>query len=295
MTIFQTECFLAVAEHLNFAKAARQMNISQPAISRQIQSLEEELGSKLFNRSTRSVSLTAEGNSLLTDAHIIVGTSKRILSRFQKQDEEKIMDFHIGYSSESHIELLKNALGELKNAYPFVHPRLHILPGSQLSDAVVDETIDIALTYRFPKHKNSLIFRELKKVPYICVCRKDCPIAALDIVTADDLHPYPMIVYDPGNLPSDVIDGQWEWAKDKKPSMLYFAESAEASMLLVGAGFGVTVIPNIYVPMDRDLHVCKLNNPKQVSFGLYHKAGQESPWLKTFVTLMRNSLIQPCI
>ena len=48
MTIFQIECFLAVAEFLNFAKAAEQMNISQPAITRQIQSLEDELGGKPF-------------------------------------------------------------------------------------------------------------------------------------------------------------------------------------------------------------------------------------------------------
>ncbi|MDC7290382.1 LysR family transcriptional regulator [Blautia schinkii] len=287
MTIFQTECFLAVAEYLNFAKAARQMNISQPAMTRQIQSLEEELGTKLFNRSTRNVSLTVEGNSLLTDAHIIVGTSKRVLSRFQKQDEEKIVDFHISYSSASHIELLKNALEELKNTYPFVHPWLHILPGSQVADAVFDETIDIALTYRFSKPKSALIFRELKKVPYICVCRKDCPIARLDIVSVEDLSPYPMIMHDPGNMPSDVIAEQWEWAGDKKPSMLYFTESAEASMLLASAGFGVTVVPNICVPSDRNLATCELNNPKQISFGLYYKTGRESPWLKTFVTLMK--------
>ena len=48
MTIFQAECFLAVAEHLNFAKAAEQMHISQPAITRQIQTLETELNVKLF-------------------------------------------------------------------------------------------------------------------------------------------------------------------------------------------------------------------------------------------------------
>lgn len=55
MTIFQIECFLAVAEHLNFARASRQLNVSQPAITRQLRTLEEELGTQLFIRSTRMV------------------------------------------------------------------------------------------------------------------------------------------------------------------------------------------------------------------------------------------------
>ena len=68
MTIFQIECFLAVAEFLNFAKAAEQMNISQPAITRQIQSLEDELGGKLFQRSTRVVRLTENGHIFMVEA-----------------------------------------------------------------------------------------------------------------------------------------------------------------------------------------------------------------------------------
>ena len=68
MTIFQVECFLAVAEFLNFAKAAEQMNISQPAITRQIQSLETELGGKLFQRSTRVVRLTENGHIFMVEA-----------------------------------------------------------------------------------------------------------------------------------------------------------------------------------------------------------------------------------
>lgn len=62
MTETQIECFLAVANHLNFARAAEELNISQPAVTHQIQTLEAELNIKLFKRSTRFVSLTEEGN-----------------------------------------------------------------------------------------------------------------------------------------------------------------------------------------------------------------------------------------
>ena len=80
MTIFQIECFLTVAEFLNFAKAAEQMNISQPAITRQIQSLENELGGKLFQRSTRVVRLTENGHESLC---------KKLLRNSLKREYEK--------------------------------------------------------------------------------------------------------------------------------------------------------------------------------------------------------------
>ncbi len=65
MNIFQLSCFLAVANSLSFARAAEQMNISQPAITHQIKSLESELNVKLFHRSTRLVEITPEGQSFI--------------------------------------------------------------------------------------------------------------------------------------------------------------------------------------------------------------------------------------
>ena len=68
MNTFQLSCFLAVAEHLNFARAAEELHVTQPAVTQQIHSLEKELGATLFQRTTRKVSLTAEGLAFLSDA-----------------------------------------------------------------------------------------------------------------------------------------------------------------------------------------------------------------------------------
>ena len=61
MNTIQLECFVAVAEHLNFSRASEELKITQPAVSHQIHALEEELGTKLFLRTSKSVSLTQEG------------------------------------------------------------------------------------------------------------------------------------------------------------------------------------------------------------------------------------------
>ena len=62
MNTIQLECFIAVAEHLNFSRASQALKITQPAVSHQIQSLEEELEVKLFRRTSKSVSLTQDSS-----------------------------------------------------------------------------------------------------------------------------------------------------------------------------------------------------------------------------------------
>ena len=63
MNTFQLQCFLAVAEYLSFAQAAQRLHVTHPAVSQQIQSLEKELNTRLFQRTTRSVKLTEEGKA----------------------------------------------------------------------------------------------------------------------------------------------------------------------------------------------------------------------------------------
>ena len=75
MNTVQLECFITVAEHLNFSKASQVLRITQPAVSHQIQTLEEELDVKLFNRTSRNVSLTQEGILFLADAQLILKTA----------------------------------------------------------------------------------------------------------------------------------------------------------------------------------------------------------------------------
>ena len=87
MNTVQLECFLAVAEHLNFSKASRVLKITQPAVSHQIQALEEELDVKLFVRTSKSVTLTREGMLFLPDAQLILKTARSAKTRLGIQED----------------------------------------------------------------------------------------------------------------------------------------------------------------------------------------------------------------
>lgn len=89
MNTYQLECFLTLAKTLNYAKTAELMYTSQPAITRQIQSLEKELDTKLFNRSKHHVELSEDGKSFITDAKNIVSISNRAVHKFNQKKKKK--------------------------------------------------------------------------------------------------------------------------------------------------------------------------------------------------------------
>lgn len=286
MTIFQIECFLAVAEHLNFAKAATQLNVSQPAITRQIHTLEAELGTQLFIRSTRMVRLTENGRIFQSDAQLIVNTARRSVQRFASQDESKIIDFHIGCANPLHMELLSNALEQMKDIYPMLHPKVLILPETHFPDALKREALDVAVGFHAPGVKDSLHYKELCRPHFACLFRDTLPLNQKHQVTADDLNDYAIILYDPGVISPTIYNGQWEYAKDKKPSQLYYCETTENALLLADAGYGVALLPDIRLPAYQHLTKRTLCSNDIYSFGLYYKSYRNKPYLKDFIRIL---------
>ena len=84
MNTTQLECFLAVAQNLNFSKAAESVALTQPAVSHQIRSLEEELGVQLFTRTSKSVTLTRAGMQFIGDASAILRIANTARTRLNE-------------------------------------------------------------------------------------------------------------------------------------------------------------------------------------------------------------------
>jgi len=99
-SIRELECFVAVAEELHFSKAAKRLHMSQPPLSRQIQSLERKLGVQLLKRKTRLVELTSPGRSFLNDARETLHSLDRAMitvQRMQQGENERLRLGFIGY------------------------------------------------------------------------------------------------------------------------------------------------------------------------------------------------------
>jgi DNA-binding transcriptional LysR family regulator len=134
-SVRELECFVVVAEGLHFSKAAKRLHMSQPPLTRQIQSLERKLGVQLLKRKTRSVELTSPGRNFLNDAREILHQLDRsviTVQRMQQGEHERLRLGFIGY-------LLAPDLVEVLRAFRKIRPQcqvelLDMEPGDQLTD-----------------------------------------------------------------------------------------------------------------------------------------------------------------
>src|ERR1700756_2609708 len=119
--------FLAVAEALNFTKAAAQLRVAQPALSRRVQDLEDEIGVDLMKRSPRGVILTAEGKLFLEEARQIIARADESVNKVRALARGEYGELHIGYAPSASVEILPPALAAFQKRAPQVKLVLHDL------------------------------------------------------------------------------------------------------------------------------------------------------------------------
>lgn len=122
--------YLAVAEALNFTKAAALLRVAQPALSRQIRDLEDEIGVDLLTRTPRGVTLTAEGKLFLEETRSLLKLANEAVEKTRALARGEYGELQIGYSPSPTIELLPPALGAFQKNVPRVTVRLYDLAGN---------------------------------------------------------------------------------------------------------------------------------------------------------------------
>src|SRR5271170_3775496 len=110
--------FVAVAEELNFTRAAEKLHLAQPSLTRQIHNLEDELGVRLLNRTKNQVSLTEEGVSFLVDAKRLVALSLESVTAVQRFSRGESSQLNIGYLFKFNFDLLAATLTMLYQSCP---------------------------------------------------------------------------------------------------------------------------------------------------------------------------------
>ena len=249
MNTVQLSCFLAVAETLNFARAAEQLHVTQPAVTQQIHTLERELGVQLFHRTTRTVRITEEGLAFLPDARQMVGLANRAVKRFASPDRQAVRTLSLGCHGYTQLFLLAPVLKELAAQYPDLHPRLQVVPFQHLYRMLEDGDVDAVVAFRQPESRRGLsaVYRELRRVPIACLCARENPLAQRGSVALGDLAGEKLVLLDPAKARLEAVEVQAALLEGRAPSELYFCDSAEAATVLVQAGFGVSLLPDLFI------------------------------------------------
>ena len=288
MNTVQLECFLAVAETLNFARAAERLHITQPAVTHQINSLESELDVKLFKRTTRTVEMTAAGWSFFNDAKTILNMTHLAKARLSNHAEEDIRSIGIGCHSPMELSLLPEPLNAFLKKYPDIHPELKMVPFQALQNLLQEENIDVMIGFMDENAKKLPgIYVELAKAPLSCVMLPSHPLAGRDRIRPEDLKEGKLITCDPRRSSAAVARIQGQLVGCRTPADIYFCDNIECGITLVQAGLGFAILPDVTQVRSSALTYIPLEDFRPESFGLYYKTLQKNQPLKDFIQFMK--------
>ncbi len=284
MNTFQLTCFLTVAETLSFVKAAKQLNVTQPAVTHQIHSLEEELNTQLFRRTTRTVELTPEGLVFLNDAKNVLN----IIALAKKRFEEPVVDerqfFSIGCHSSNELRLLPGVLRQMADVCPNLYPIFQIVPFQHLYQLLEEGAVDAVIAFQEKGEKKEAgIYREVAKIPVVGVLSTSHPLAEKESLDRDDLRPQKLILMEPQRCPDSLNTVQHELTTGRAVSDLFLCGSADVCTTLAKAGFGIAVQPDFPSLRDPALAYIPIKDVEPLSYGAYYRSVTGKPLLKLFL------------
>ena len=192
MDIKALRYFLAVAREENMTRAAEQIHVSQPTLSKQLKTLEEELGQQLFIRHAFSVELTDEGQLLRKRAEDLVTMADKVMDEFSAMNDITGGDLYFGLAESYQIRLLAREIRRFKVKYPNL--RYHITSGGteQVLERLDKGILDFAVLVETPDYKkyNVLEFPETDK--WVAVMHREHPLAVKQAIKPEDLFGVPL-------------------------------------------------------------------------------------------------------
>jgi DNA-binding transcriptional LysR family regulator len=240
--------FLAVGEALNFTRAAAQLRVAQPALSRQVQDLEDEIGVDLLRRSPRGVTLTAEGRLFLEEVRELLKRADESVEKVRALARGEYGELHIGYAPSPTVEILPPALTAFQKAVPRVKLSLHDLSTDELIAGLRNATLELAIMVPPTGDQAEGIQFELLRTYPLCVAMAAAhPFARLKSITLEKLAAEPLIGFRRKDYSEyyHILDRLFAPIR-AKPRVAVECDGASSLITEVEAGHGVALVPTIF-------------------------------------------------
>lgn len=243
MEIRQIRYFIAIAEREHFNRAARHLNIAQPALTRQMKMLEEELSVQLFERLPRGVRLTPAGRFFLEEARAILDRISDAVSGTQAAAVGHAGRLRLGVIEMTAWHgLVPESIRLFRQQYPAVELVLSVLSSSDQIDALLAKRLDAGLLYH-PPRGIGLTALPLMRHPVMIALPAESPLAKLDRVGLGDLEPLNFVGFRREASPHFHDNIQAECRARNFVPRFVTETGGEAEMLaLVSAGVGVCFV-----------------------------------------------------
>jgi len=279
--------FLAVAERLSFIRAAEHLHLSQPALSSQIQHLEEELGVTLLYRNRRVVRLTPEGEIFVEEARATLARADQAIERVRKVAQGEVGHLRIAFVSSVAIEIVPGIVTAVRNKLPNVSLDLRNMRSSLQVQGLLNGTVDIGFV-RLPLVHDDLSLQVAHREPFVIVLPKDHALAKRPRLRLADLKREPFVAYGRHWAPG-FFDSIVRLCSDAgfTPNIVQETGEMYTAIALVAAGVGVAILPRSIVLAQRANIAVK---PLPATVGLSEIAiatrkDHDTPLLRSFLKI----------
>jgi DNA-binding transcriptional LysR family regulator len=279
--------FVIVGEQRSFAAAAKVLHLSQPALSRRIAHLEDMLGLRLFDRTTRSVELTTLGRRFLGEMRGLVEDVDRSVASLQEAARLETGDVTVGCVFSAVHHFLPPVIRAFRAQHPGVLVRIVEEGADEVLDAVKHGEADLAINY-IGMQDPDVEFVPLLKEPYVLACPIDHPLARRRSVRWEELagHPHARVSHASRNRL--FID---QALAELPPLPRPVCEVRHVSTLIgfVENGFGIAVVPQLTLPRGSNIVTgVKLVRPEVLrTLGVTRRRGRSlSPAAAAFAGLL---------
>jgi DNA-binding transcriptional LysR family regulator len=242
MEFYQLVSFSKVAETKSISRAAEELFVTQPAVSKQIKALEEELGDRLFDRLGKKVHLTRTGEALYGRAVKILRSVEEAKAAVKGLSGECSGELVIGTSDHISLHRLPDVLKSYIATYPKVDLKLRCHRSETILDMVGGNLVDVGVI-TLPKVTGNLVSKVIWKDPMSLVFPKGHPLALLKSIRLRDITKYRLILPEPGTTTRKTIDDAF--AKGKLVANVGMEVAyIETIKGLVKAGLGISILPD---------------------------------------------------
>lgn len=286
--------FLAVGEALNFTKAAARLRVAQPALSRQIQDLEDEIGVDLLHRSSRGVTLTAEGKLFLEEVRELLKHADESIEKVRALARGEYGELHIGYAPVPSTEILPPTLAAFQKAVPRVKVLLHDLSSDELIAGLRNGTLELAIMVEPTGEQTVGIEFEGLRTEGLCVAMSAAqPLARLKSIPLERLADEPLVGLSRKDYPEyyDYLDRIFA-PIHAKPRIVVECDSMSSLIAEVEAGRGISLASPTFklVVGKRLLYRALTGTTATVSLGIARATkGDVTPAGEKFCEILRQT------
>jgi DNA-binding transcriptional LysR family regulator len=236
MDFDQLETFVEVARHSSFSRAAEKRFRTQPAISSQIRSLEEEVGAKLFDRSGGKVVLTAAGKVFLQYAEEAIEARKNLITALAEMERIPRGEIVVAANEATCLHILPEVFAEFKKLYPNVGVHITRLERATILESVIDNTVDFGAV-SIPVDDKRLTVVNIHRDELVIIAPPGHPLSRRNEVSIVDLVHFPLLLPKVGRT-RDAIENLFH-DRQLKPNISMELDSSELLKRFVAADVGV--------------------------------------------------------